>query len=286
MSRRPFRRIPTGLPTKGDDMALQRRPNRAHPLSPRHGPATGPWHGSAGPPAPSASPPSPLAVGLGILVASDTTAHSSVHDRVPTATAFGSTTTDHIGRSRTPRPSNSSSATLPPRRPRPPQPRRPPMPSPPRCRASHERHRAGDGASLLGCGDQHIAARSMRAIGTTATVAVTAADRADEALALLADDLRALDAACSRFRPDSELRRLEVSSGGRPVAVSPLLFDALEVALRGRRADGRHRRPDHRVGPHRARLRPRLRRDRRRRPSRRRSRRTGPGLVADRAGPR
>ena len=70
----------------------------------------------------------------------------------------------------------------------------------------------------------------MRAIGTTAAVAVTDADCADDALALLAEDLRALDDACSRFRPDSELRRLEGVSEGRPVVVSPLLFDVVEVA--------------------------------------------------------
>ena len=90
-------------------------------------------------------------------------------------------------------------------------------------------------AALTGSGtdldhDTPIAVRSMRAIGTTAAVAVTDADRADDALAVLAEDLRALDDACSRFRPDSELRRLEGVSEGRPVAVSPLLFDVVEVA--------------------------------------------------------
>jgi FAD:protein FMN transferase len=75
-----------------------------------------------------------------------------------------------------------------------------------------------------------IATRSMRAIGTTATVAVTAIERADDALVLLGHDLAALDNACSRFRPDSELRRLERTSGGQPVPVGPLLFDLLEVA--------------------------------------------------------
>jgi thiamine biosynthesis lipoprotein len=78
--------------------------------------------------------------------------------------------------------------------------------------------------------DTPIALRSMRAIGTTAAVAVTDADCADEALALLAEDLRALDDTCSRFRPDSELRWLEGVSEGRPVVVSPLLFDVVEVA--------------------------------------------------------
>jgi len=75
-----------------------------------------------------------------------------------------------------------------------------------------------------------IGTRSMQSIGTTATVAVTDSSRADRALALLAEDLVAIDDACSRFRPDSELRRLEATGAGRPVVVSPLLFEALEVA--------------------------------------------------------
>lgn len=78
--------------------------------------------------------------------------------------------------------------------------------------------------------DPAIAARSIRAIGTSATIAVTAADRADDALALLADDLQAIDDACSRLRSDSELRWVERVSDGKPIAVTPLLFDALEVA--------------------------------------------------------
>ena len=87
------------------------------------------------------------------------------------------------------------------------------------------------GTSLLhGDGGPRVATRSMRAIGTTVTVAVTAVERADDALVLLAHDLAALDDACSRFRPDSELRQLERTSGGRPVPVGPLLFDLLEVA--------------------------------------------------------
>lgn len=78
--------------------------------------------------------------------------------------------------------------------------------------------------------DSPIAVRSMRAIGTSAVVAVTAPERADDALALLANDLQAIDDACSRFRSDSELRRVERISGGKPIGVTPLLFDALEVA--------------------------------------------------------
>jgi thiamine biosynthesis lipoprotein len=70
----------------------------------------------------------------------------------------------------------------------------------------------------------------MRAIGTTAVMAVTDHRLADEALVLLTDELSALDRTCSRFRPDSELRRLEEHGRGRPVAVSPLLFQAIDVA--------------------------------------------------------
>ncbi len=74
------------------------------------------------------------------------------------------------------------------------------------------------------------ASRTLHAIGTTAIVVVTDEGAADVAAQLLADDLARLDVACSRFREDSELRRVERTSRGRPVAVSPLLYEALEVA--------------------------------------------------------
>ena len=86
----------------------------------------------------------------------------------------------------------------------------------------------GDGRSETAEG--LIATRSIRAIGTTAVVIVTDPALADDALGLLAEDMTALDEACSRFRSDSEIRRLEERSHGRPVAVSPLLFEALAVA--------------------------------------------------------
>jgi FAD:protein FMN transferase len=80
-------------------------------------------------------------------------------------------------------------------------------------------------------------ATTFAALGTTATVVVTAPDRLPAARDRLAADLDALDAAASRFRPDSELARLD-TAGGRPVEVSPLLFDALEAALRAARLSG------------------------------------------------
>jgi FAD:protein FMN transferase len=51
-------------------------------------------------------------------------------------------------------------------------------------------------------------------------------------------ELDAIDLACSRFRNDSELTRVN-HSDGRPVAVSELLIDAIELALEGvRLTDG------------------------------------------------
>jgi thiamine biosynthesis lipoprotein len=76
--------------------------------------------------------------------------------------------------------------------------------------------------------------RSFQAIGTTAAVAVTDVDAAGAAEQQLHDHLQALDEACSRFRPDSEVSLLE-NLNGRPTRVSELLFavvtNACQVAL-------------------------------------------------------
>ncbi|WP_298803463.1 FAD:protein FMN transferase [uncultured Pseudokineococcus sp.] len=59
----------------------------------------------------------------------------------------------------------------------------------------------------------------------------------DRAAALVAARLAAVDAACSRFRADSELARAEATGG--PVEVSPLLADLVATALEAaRRTDG------------------------------------------------
>lgn len=68
------------------------------------------------------------------------------------------------------------------------------------------------------------------ALGTTAVVLVTNAGTLAAARDLLCADLDALDLACSRFRPDSELCRL-AGVAGRPAPVSPLLRDAVVAAL-------------------------------------------------------
>jgi thiamine biosynthesis lipoprotein len=69
-------------------------------------------------------------------------------------------------------------------------------------------------------------------------VVVTDPGALAEARAVLTADLDAVDRACSRFRPDSELAAAEASAG-RWVTVSPLLADLLDVGLRAaRRTDG------------------------------------------------
>jgi thiamine biosynthesis lipoprotein len=82
------------------------------------------------------------------------------------------------------------------------------------------------------------AAVSFPALGSTAVVAITRRELLDDARALLAADLSALDLACSRFRPDSELTRANASAGDT-VRISKLFAHALRVALEAaRRSDG------------------------------------------------
>jgi FAD:protein FMN transferase len=72
--------------------------------------------------------------------------------------------------------------------------------------------------------------RTFPAIGVLAQVAVTRTDALAAAVELVQGELRALDLACSRFRDDSELSRLN-GAAGRPFTAGPLLLDALGVAL-------------------------------------------------------
>jgi thiamine biosynthesis lipoprotein len=67
--------------------------------------------------------------------------------------------------------------------------------------------------------------------GTIARIVVTDPAVVDAAAAIARAELDAVDAACSRFREDSELR-VACRSGGRPVTVSPLLADLVAAALR------------------------------------------------------
>jgi thiamine biosynthesis lipoprotein len=71
-------------------------------------------------------------------------------------------------------------------------------------------------------------------LGTTATLLVNDPSAAGPARAVLDAELAAIDLACSRFRDDAELAGLNRAAGAA-VAVSPLLLEAVEVALRAAR---------------------------------------------------
>ena len=77
----------------------------------------------------------------------------------------------------------------------------------------------------------------FRALGTTAILAVADPAGLMPARAVLDQELAAVDRACSRFRDDSELTRLNASAG-RWVHVGALLFSALETAVEASRATG------------------------------------------------
>jgi thiamine biosynthesis lipoprotein len=76
---------------------------------------------------------------------------------------------------------------------------------------------------------------SFPALGTNATVAATEMRSLDLAERAARAELDAIDRACSRFRDDSELARLE-RTPARWTVVTPLLFEAIEIALGAARA--------------------------------------------------
>ncbi len=67
--------------------------------------------------------------------------------------------------------------------------------------------------------------------GTTATVLVADPAATSDARRQVERELTRIDRACSRFRPDSELARVN-RAGGRPVPVSAAFAEALAAALR------------------------------------------------------
>jgi thiamine biosynthesis lipoprotein len=83
-----------------------------------------------------------------------------------------------------------------------------------------------------------LSTATFPALGSTATVVVGGDDGAlAAAVDTVRAELAAVDLACSRFRVDSELSRLN-NSRGRPTPASPLLLDAVTVALRAARLTG------------------------------------------------
>ena len=76
---------------------------------------------------------------------------------------------------------------------------------------------------------------SWRALGTSAVVAVTEPSALGAGTAIVKRELDAIDLACSRFRPDSELTRLNAAAG-EETKVSFLLFEAVQTAVAAARA--------------------------------------------------
>jgi thiamine biosynthesis lipoprotein len=72
---------------------------------------------------------------------------------------------------------------------------------------------------------------SWEALGTTALVRVGDPAALADARALVEGELDAIDRAASRFRPDSELERVNAGAG-RFTEIGPLLYEAILVALR------------------------------------------------------
>jgi thiamine biosynthesis lipoprotein len=74
------------------------------------------------------------------------------------------------------------------------------------------------------------ASHTFPALGTTATLCVADQAALEQARLTVVRELEEVDAACSRFRADSELARLNRSAGA-DVAVGARLFDELVLAL-------------------------------------------------------
>jgi thiamine biosynthesis lipoprotein len=72
---------------------------------------------------------------------------------------------------------------------------------------------------------------SWEALGTSAVLMVTDPRALAHGRAIVERELEQIDRTCSRFRADSELQRVNAGAG-RLVPVSPLLIEAVQVALR------------------------------------------------------
>ncbi len=75
-------------------------------------------------------------------------------------------------------------------------------------------------------------------MGTVNTVVVEDAMLLPQAMAVVQGEIGEIDRVCSRFRPDSELSRLNDRCGGEEVAISALLEEAIVAALQAARMTG------------------------------------------------
>jgi thiamine biosynthesis lipoprotein len=76
-----------------------------------------------------------------------------------------------------------------------------------------------------------LACARWEALGTSVVLQLTDPDALEHARARAQRELFAIDRACSRFRPDSELSYLNAHAG-RVVPASAMLFEAVELAVR------------------------------------------------------
>ena len=77
----------------------------------------------------------------------------------------------------------------------------------------------------------NLASAAFPALGSTASICVTEPAALEDARGVLEDVLADIDRACSRFRDDAELVRLNAAAG-TTVRVGETLFEAITVALR------------------------------------------------------
>jgi FAD:protein FMN transferase len=82
-----------------------------------------------------------------------------------------------------------------------------------------------------------IASASWEALGTSVVMRLNEPAPLAPARAAVERELAGIDSACSRFRADSELSRLNAQAG-RPMRACPLLIEAIEVALRAAELTG------------------------------------------------
>jgi thiamine biosynthesis lipoprotein len=83
-------------------------------------------------------------------------------------------------------------------------------------------------------GTRKPASASWRALGTSVVLKLTDPGSLAHARRIVEKQVREIDRACSRFRADSELERVNARAG-EPVRVGPLLLEAVEVGLRAAR---------------------------------------------------
>jgi thiamine biosynthesis lipoprotein len=76
-----------------------------------------------------------------------------------------------------------------------------------------------------------LSSAAFKAMGVSNTVAVGDQAALEPALEIVRRQITAIDAACSRFRPDSELSAVNRSAGHGRIAISQLLCEALDAAM-------------------------------------------------------